>query len=121
MREIEIKIEINDKQLHTLRRWLEKNAQFEGSSKHVDYYLDNPNHTFFFRSGKAKLKDAFRYMRIRFSGSKTFMCYKYCHLDPKTGATLYCDEYETLVDNGDLVLKIFDSIGFTEQTVIKKR
>ncbi len=43
MREIEIKIEVSREQLQTLRKWLERNAQFKDSSKEVDHYLDNPN------------------------------------------------------------------------------
>ncbi len=120
IKEIEIKIQIDERQLGLLRNWLKDNAQFKGALSHTEWYLDNPNDTFFFTAPEG-YKDALKYLRVRHTERGDSVAYKLWYKDPETGKTTHCDEYETKVENGQVMLALFAQLGFTEQTKIAKQ
>ena len=120
IKEIEIKIQIDERQLGLLRNWLKDNAQFKGVLSHTEWYLDNPNDTFFFTAPEG-YKDALKYLRVRHTERGDSVAYKLWYKDPETGKTTHCDEYETKVENGQVMLALFAQLGFTDQTKIAKQ
>ncbi|MFH1644729.1 MAG: class IV adenylate cyclase [bacterium] len=118
-KEIEIKMQLDETSMKKLTDWLEINAKDLGADSYTDYYLDNPDATFFYMA-KGGVKDILQFIRIRFQKGKNIVCYKNRHIT-ETGKTLYCDEYETGIDDGKIMMKIFNSLGYTDQTVLKKK
>ncbi|MGE0009686.1 MAG: class IV adenylate cyclase [Candidatus Babeliales bacterium] len=119
-KEIEIKIQVDDAQFTLLKAWLSEHAEFKGALHHTEWYLDNPQDTFFFTSQEG-YKDALKYLRVRHTERGDSVAYKLWHRDPETGKTTHCDEYETNVENGQVMLALFAQLGFSEQTKIAKR
>ncbi len=120
--EIELKIKITDEQLMLLTKWLTDNAEFKGEENHREVYLNNPNSTFFFTQKHGGYKDTMDYMRIRFSNKGDSVCLKHFYEDPKRpGETTHCDEYEYNVSDGEMALKLFEQLGYTDNTWMEKR
>ena len=117
--EVEIKIQINDEQLNVLQQWLNKNAKFIEQIDHKEYYLDNPNDSFFFINSQGK-RDALRWFRIRLTNKGDSACYKNWHVDPKTGKTTHCDEIEIKLVDGMQTLKLLEAVGFTDKSIKEK-
>ncbi|MBD3232077.1 CYTH domain-containing protein [Candidatus Dependentiae bacterium] len=86
---------------------------------HKEYYLDNPNDSFFFINSQGK-KDALRWFRIRLTNKGDSACYKNWHVDPKTGNTTHCDEIEVKLVDGMQTLKLLEAIGFTDKRIMEK-
>lgn len=118
-KEIEIKIQINDKDFEKIKIWLKNNARFTGSTSQVDYYLNNPKHPFFYTSDW-RGKECDDYLRIRKTDKKSFLCLKKIHRGEK-GYPLYCDEYEVTIDNAENTLQLMKAIGYTDITILKKQ
>lgn len=118
-KEIEVKFQLDNSGMEFLKKWLEKNTDYEGEVLYTDYYLDNPDSTFFYMAFGG-YKDILQFVRIRMSLEKNFICYKNRHITEE-GKTLYCDEYETEVKDGDISLRIFNALGYTEQIILKKK
>jgi len=117
--EIEIKIKTSSENMKKIEAWLANNATFEGTEHHKEVYLDNPKSTFFFMHPNGE-KDALKYLRVRFSNNGGSICFKNWYQDPKTGKTTHCDEYETKVSDPDVMLKLFEQLGYTDQTRMEK-
>ena len=117
--EVEIKIQISIEQLNLLQQWLNKNAKFIEQISHKEYYLDNPNDSFFFTNSKGK-KDALRFFRIRLTEKGDSACYKNWHVDKKTGNTTHCDEIEVKLVDGIQTLKLLEAVGFTNKRIMEK-
>jgi len=119
-KEIEVKIQISDAQLAGLEQWLEKHGQFKGAVNHEEYYLDNPTAPLTFMSPQG-YKDAIYYLRIRRNRQKgDSVCLKKWYGDAKTGEKTHCDEWEFTVSDGKTALELFEALGFTDATPIKK-
>lgn len=63
-REVEVKIKLEESEAKLLNAWLKQNAEYVKEVHYQEYYLDNPNATFFF-THKAGYKDAANYLRVR--------------------------------------------------------
>ena len=118
-KEIEVKFQLDNSNMNILQDWLTKNTKYEGEVSYSDYYLDNPDSTFFYMASGG-YKDILQFVRIRTSLEKNFICYKNRHITEE-GKTLYCDEYETEVKDGNISLKIFTALGYTGQIVLNKK
>lgn len=117
--EIEIKIKTTDHYMKLLEDWLQKNALFQGSETHKEFYLDNPQSTFFFSRPDGE-KDALKYLRVRYSEKRGSVCLKDWHQDPETGNTTHCDEFEVTVSDPDIMLALFERLGYTNKTKMAK-
>ena len=47
------------------------------------------------------------------------LCFKRVHRD-KDGGNPYCDEYEVKIEDPEITLQLFEQLGFTSKTEIKK-
>ncbi len=118
-REIEIKIQLASQEHSKLLAWLEANAKFRTENRQVDTYYNNPKQPFTFL--KDGYKDAEDYLRIRKSEKGNSICFKHWVKDPEDQTKhLYCDEYETEVDDTMQMHKILDALGYKKDIVIDK-
>lgn len=117
--EIEVKIKITSEQLGVLQKWLDANAKFAGQIYHKEYYLDNPNSSYFFTNAQGK-KDALRFLRVRLTESGDSACYKKWYVDEKTGNTTHCDEIEVKLVDGLQTLKLLQAAGFSDAKIKEK-
>lgn len=118
-KEIEVRIEIDQKMLDQTKTWLDKNAMCIGKNNHVEYYLNKPATTFFF-SAPEGYKDARDYLRVRLTEKGDSFCFKKFHEDPVEKRPLYCDEYEIKVSDGKKMLELMAALGYTDQTLMEK-
>lgn len=116
--EVELTLKTTAAYMELLQNWLKKNAQFQGTEKHKEVYLDNPKTTFFFTKPNGE-RDALQYLRVRWSNENGSICLKDWHRD-KTGKTTHCDEYETDVTNPKILLQLLEQLGYTNQTWVEK-
>lgn len=120
MREIEIKIKLNDLENTRLQTWIDANLQASGESEQLEYYLNNPNQTFLF-THKLGYKDAADYLRVRFEKAGGSVCLKRFKIDQETAASENLAEMEYKVDDAEAALELFSALGYTEQTKVLKR
>jgi predicted adenylyl cyclase CyaB len=116
MKEIELKIRINEDQTELLRQWLYDNATNEQTSKQEEHYLNKPDTKWDTCNG---FKDSLETLRVRLENKGDSCCFKKRVLDEK-GKTSHRDEYETKVTNGSTMMQIFEKLGLTEDTIIHK-
>ena len=119
MREIEIRIKLVDNQKDLLMSWLKANAKFIKNIEHKEFYLNNPNNTFFFTS-KDGYKDARDYLRVRMTEKGDSVCLKRFEIDSETGKSKNIDEIEYAVSDGKEALKLFQNLGYTELSDVSK-
>ena len=117
-KEIELKISIRPDMYSLLEAWLKNYAEYKGESEQKEYYVTNPNESWDYSAG---FKDTLKTMRVRQEKKGDSLCYKYRHLDPTTKKTTHRDEYETKIENGEVMLEILKCIGYTEQTIVQKK
>lgn len=117
--EVEIKIKTTSQYMKKLEAWLADNATFQGQERHKEFYLDNPNSTFFFTRPDGE-KDALKYLRVRYSDNGGSICFKDWHQDDQTGKTTHCDEFEVNVSDADTALALFERLGYTHKTKMAK-
>lgn len=118
--EIEIKMQLEEPVLDALlQKIIDEKATLVATEEHTEYYLNNPDKSFYFDSEKG-YKDALGSLRIRMTDKGDSMCYKFRHIDPITGKTTHRDEHETKIGSGDEALKLFKAIGYTEEIFIRK-
>lgn len=61
------------------------------------------------------------YLRIRYKGDTSKLCYHYCHYDDK-GELLKTDEYETEIKDPEMMATILKNLNFVKRvTVVKHR
>lgn len=119
-KEIEVKMLLSPVQIEQFKAWLASNAQYLGQERHTEYYLDNPKNSFYFYDQKKGFIDALGTLKIRCTEKRDSVCYKYRHIDPKTGLTTHRDEYESFVANGEQMLSLFETLGYTDKILIQK-
>ena len=119
-KEIEVKLQLDDKLLNQTNGWLNKNAKHIKTINHTEYYLNKPETTFFFLAPEG-YKDAMDYLRVRFTKDGDSFCFKKFHEDAIEKRPLYCDEYEVSVSDGKTTLELMKALGYTEQTLMEKK
>jgi len=116
-REIEIKIQIDEKTFKIAKTWLEKYAKYEGVLGQTDYYFNKPDAPFFFILPDGS-KDSLEYLRVRVTDKKSYLCFKKVYR--REDVSFYCDEYEVVIDDPEKTLSLFKAIGYTDVTVVEK-
>lgn len=118
-REIEIKLKVGAEEHRKLINWLGENAVLEGENTQVDYYFDPPGSSF--RSeDKEGCVDAKEFFRVRLSDKGAEICYKHWYRDEATDRSLYADEYEVGIADGDKLIRILKVLGFQQTALIEK-
>ncbi len=117
-KEIEFKISITEDQYVFLQNWLTENAVYKGTSAQTEYYLTKPEVVWDESKG---FKDTLETIRVRCEAKGDSVCYKYAHIDPAAGRPTYRDEYETRVQDGQMMLKILAFMGYSQYTVVSKK
>lgn len=102
-----------------LIKWLKESAGLLKVSDQSDYYFDPPHKSFILIDPQG-LKDADEWLRIRLGSDGDSVCYKKWHREEKTGISLYAEEIEIPVTDGEQLLGIFEKMSFRRTSVIKK-
>ena len=110
-KEIELKFRITNEQKQAILKHIKSLTIHSNSYRMIDtYYI--PNFKEFEIDGRT-----IECVRIRETDNSTVICYKKIHYE---AAPIYCDEYETKIDNKEQMEKILFALGFTTQMVIDK-
>jgi predicted adenylyl cyclase CyaB len=117
-KEIEVKFQVPEPERTLIQKWVQDNAQHVSTADSVDYYLDNPEHSFFFIN-KKNYHDALSFLRIRITPTKHFLCLKKRVLDTHE-RTKYCEEYEIPIEDGTKTLALFEQLGYIKKITINK-
>jgi len=114
-KEIEIKISLGKKSFLGIEKKILKIAKFKNKSHQVDEYF-TPAHRNF-----VKPKFPYEWLRIGERGNQVLITYK--HFYPENAEKhIYCDEYETKIEDIEALGKIFTALNFKKLiTVDKKR
>jgi predicted adenylyl cyclase CyaB len=110
--EVELKFRVKDKP--RLLSWLRANAKLESQNRQIDDYY-TPAHRNFFAK---EFPDEF--LRIRRSGEKASITYKFWNTTGDNKQYSHCDEYETDVENGDQIEKIFKALDLKLVVTVDK-
>lgn len=110
-KEIELKFKINEEIKKTIIKDLEGYAKKKGESHLVDTY-----YTPYFKEYEIDGVTQ-ECVRIRENEKGNILCYKKIHYEANP---IYCDEYETKVENKDQMEKFLFALGFSVQMVIDK-
>ena len=110
--EVELKYKVND--IIRLEKWLTDNTEKLFSSRQIDEYY-TPAHENYFSDNPPR-----KYLRLRNSGGKWSTAYKYWYPSGKNGEYSHCDEFETDLENGEELKKIYLAIGFKLLVVVDK-
>lgn len=73
--EIEIKIKASIKTTEHINTWLKENAIFQSEMVQEEYYLDNPNDSWFLQH-ESGYRYALKYLRVRITQSGASICFK---------------------------------------------
>lgn len=119
-REVEVKFKLSSEQQVVLEEWIAKNAKKESTTHQVEYYLDNPSASFLYKH-KLGYIDSEHFLRVRFDEQKgDSVCLKIFEIDQEMNASTNIDEIEYSVSSGKETLKLFTSLGYTNQTEVDK-
>jgi adenylate cyclase class 2 len=110
--EVELRYKVKNKK--KLLKWLEKNAKKAYEFRQIDEYY-TPAHKNYFDK-----KYPSEYLRIRKSGDKYSITYKYWHSKGGGKEYSHCDEYKTDVEDGKQMRKIFKALNFKLLVVVDK-
>jgi len=113
--EIEIRIQL--KHPDNFLRWLRKSAKLINSFNQIDFYFEPASKSFTFLDADG-YKNADEWLRIRV-GDRNEICYKKWHRDKKTKKSLYAEEIETAIDNGEKLIEILKRLGFKQISLLK--
>lgn len=116
-KEIEMKIIVEKQLRDDTEQWLKKHAIYKGTIKQVDTYLNRPEAPFFFINEKKEI-DAVDYLRVRETESKSYLCFKKVHRE--NDVSIYCDEYEVVIDNPRKAIQMMAALGYTHKTLLRK-
>ena len=126
-KEIELKIKISNKQLSLLEKWLGNNAKYKGEEQQIDTYFDHPKLKLVNKNDRGFV-DATDYFRIRTeinkerNREKISTCVKHFYEDPENpGHYSHCDEFETNIEDGKILVKLYKALGFAETCVVNKK
>ena len=118
--EIEVKIRVVDSISEKITAWMKKNAEFKYRITQEEYYLNNPNSSWF-RTHQSGYRYALQYLRVRFTKNGDSVCFKNWETSDKQGeAGLFCKDIEYKVNCGKQALALFKSLGFTDTTKFYK-
>ena len=110
-KEIEVKFIINKKIKNNILKVLAEITKDYNISHLTDtYYI--PYYKEFEQGGKT-----IECLRIREVNSKSYLSYKKIHYEANP---IYCDEYESLIENKAQIENILLALGFTKQMIIDK-
>jgi len=113
MKTTEIEIQVNIKHTKPLLEFLEKNAEFKYEKHQIDEYF-TPIHRDFLA-----VRPAVEWLRLRNADNKYSITYKNWHHD-KDGKSHHCDEYESELENIEMLEKIFKALNYKSLTVVDK-
>ena len=117
--EIEIRVKINNSN-NRLAAWLKNNGVFVSEEEQKDIYFESTENSFLYTDKEGK-KQADKWLRVRSSKKENSVCYKLVHRD-KSGNFIYADEYETQVDNPEVMVNMFKCLNYEKLcSVVKKR
>jgi adenylate cyclase class 2 len=110
---IEVELRYRVKNKKNILNWLNENAKKLYEYHQVDEYF-TPKHKNYFDE-----KIPREYLRIRDSDGKFSIAYKYWYSTEK-GEGTHCDEYETDVEDGVQIKRIFKALDFKTLVVVDK-
>lgn len=110
---IEIEIQVNVEKVEPLLKFLEENGIFQSEKRQLDEYF-SPTHRDFLSSRPVE-----EWLRLRDAEGKYSLNYKKWHYDD-LGKSLYCDEFETKIENLETVKNIFSVLDFKSLVVVDK-
>jgi len=113
MKKTEIEIQVNIENKKPLMEFLKNNAQFKSENQQIDEYF-SPIHRNFIEVRPVK-----EWFRLRDSGKDYSINYKNWHIDNK-GRSIYCDEYETKIENLDTIKEMLKILNFKTIAKVKK-
>lgn len=110
---IEIEIQVKVEHGGALQEFLEKNAKFISERRQIDTYF-TPAHRNFIERRPVK-----EWLRLRNAEGAHSLNYKSFHYD-ENGKSLYCDEHETILQDGECVQNIFAALDFRPVATVDK-
>ncbi|XOB40781.1 MAG: class IV adenylate cyclase [Candidatus Nealsonbacteria bacterium] len=113
MKNIEIEIQVNIENKKPLIEFLKNNAQFKSEKQQIDEYF-SPVHRNFLAVRPVK-----EWFRLRDSGKDYSINYKNWHINDK-GRGIYCDEYETKIEDLEKIKEILRILNFKTIAKVKK-
>ncbi|MFA6089105.1 MAG: class IV adenylate cyclase [Candidatus Woesearchaeota archaeon] len=111
--EIEIKIEVTEKEFKRVKKTLKQIAKYMKESHQVDEYF-TPAHRNFIEP-----KKPIEWLRIGERGGKIILNYKHFYKNEE-GMTTHCDEYETEVNDKQQLDFIFKAINMKSLAIVDK-
>lgn len=109
--EIEIKVFLKnpdevETKLKKIAKFIKEKTQKDGYfvPKRKDFFAQNPT---------------IEYLRVRYEDGKDSVGYHFCHLD-KDGSLLKTDEYETKIENPEMMSIILKKIGMKHKVTVTK-
>jgi len=115
-KEIEVRLQLDDPE--PLFKFFKNSAEFLKTSNQVDFYFDLPEKTFIYTDSNG-YKNADEWLRVRIS-DKNSVCYKKWYRDENTGKSLYADEIELNIEDGEKLITLLESLGFKKISVVDK-
>ncbi len=114
MKDIEIEIQVKIENSKKLKKFLEKNASFQGETHQIDEYF-SPSDENFIETRPVK-----KWLRLRKSNKCNFITFKNYYYDEK-GKSIYCDEYETEIKDTKKIKSIFQALNYNSLIVVNKK
>lgn len=111
--EIEIRVPLDERTFSKVKEKLVKSSEFVKDSHQVDEYF-TPAHRNFMEP-----HFPFEYFSVRRRGDKVILNYKHWHPENVEEAT-YCDEFETIVENGHNLEKMLTALNFKSLVIVEK-
>jgi adenylate cyclase class 2 len=112
MKNVEIEIQVSIEKSEPLLAFLKKNAEFKSEKRQIDEYF-SPAHRDFIA-----VRPAAEWLRLRESDGHYSFCYKYWHHEGEE--SLYCDEYETGIEEPEKMRKILKALDFKSLVTVDK-
>lgn len=108
--ETEIRVKVSKQEFQNLELLLKNNGDFLNESRQIDTYYQ-PTHRKFLADGKKNIDE---WLRIGIRGNRKILNYKNWH------DNIYCDEYETEIDNDESLDRIFKILGLEKIVTVDK-
>lgn len=113
MKDTEIEIQVNIENIKPLIDFLDKNADFQKEICQTDEYFSPKGKKFI------KHRPVKEWLRLRNSDGTYYINYKNYYYD-KNGKSVYCDEYETKLEDIDKLNKIFKALNYESLVIVDK-
>ncbi len=112
--ELEIRVPISELEYHQIKEFCNQNSDFLKESHHSDIYYSSKHKNFL---ANGEITEA---LSIRNRDNKVILSYK--HYNPATAEKpAYNDEYETIVDDINMLQNIFDALDIEKIITIDKK